>query len=417
MFVNTLESLLHPRMLTIMTIDEHGFASYLHHSNRCTTSLSLGLGQSLLIEISPLLSISQLSMSIAELGKVEGSNLLSLLNLLLVRLDLGLQLVNESLHALMILPVFIRCISHLLDASLRLAKVLLAISHPAGLSINFRFKLTDPGLHLVHGLLSSLKSIGLSIIQSGLHVLDLALKQLTIPLKALSQLLLIPKLISQTGSINHGFLGFLLRETSLRNHLIQITMKSLHLRLQLPLGSSNGLVLASLVRQLLIGVRELLFSDAASSVRLLKKGPSLLQSILSRVSPALIGKQLITDNFFGPLLILKLSLGLPDLLVVLLNGLLGVLVSSIGMFQSSVKFNHIRFQLLLHPKSFSFALGLLFKSLLHGINSLLEVLTCAIEFIFLLSNAPLNLLPNLGELKLSTQYLILLLLKSTFSIL
>ena len=29
MFVNTLESLLHPRMLTIMTIDEHGFASYL----------------------------------------------------------------------------------------------------------------------------------------------------------------------------------------------------------------------------------------------------------------------------------------------------------------------------------------------------------------------------------------------------
>merc|ERR1712209_362870 len=186
---------------------------FLQSSNRCSTSLSLGLSQSLLIEISPLLSISQLSMSIAELGKVEGSNLLSLFNLLLVRLDLGLQLVNKSLHALMVLPVFIRSISHHLDTSLRLAKVLLAISHPAGLSINFRFKLTDPGLHLVHGLLSSLKSIGLSIIQSGLHVLDLAFKQLAIPLKTLSQILFIPKLISQTGSVNHSFLGFLFRET------------------------------------------------------------------------------------------------------------------------------------------------------------------------------------------------------------
>merc|ERR1712083_834580 len=88
---------------------------FLQSSNRCSTSLSLS--QSLLIEISPFFSICQLSMSIAELGKVKGSDLFGFLNLLLVRLDLGLQLINESLHALMVLPVFIRSIGLLLDTS------------------------------------------------------------------------------------------------------------------------------------------------------------------------------------------------------------------------------------------------------------------------------------------------------------
>merc|ERR1719216_375186 len=174
---------------------------YLHHSNRCSTSLSLGLGQSLLIEVSPLFSIRQLSMGITELGQVKGSNFLSLLNLLLVRLDLGLQLVNESLHALMILPVLIRSIGHLLDTSLRLAEILLRITHSAGLSINFRFKFANPAFHLVHGLLSSLESIGLSIIKPGLHILNLALKQFAVPLKALGHILFIPEFISKTSSI------------------------------------------------------------------------------------------------------------------------------------------------------------------------------------------------------------------------
>merc|ERR1719297_311866 len=240
MFVNTLESLLHPRMLTIMTIDEHGFASYLHHSNRCTTSLSLGLGQSLLIKVSPLFSIRQLSVGITELGQVKGSNFLSLLNLLLVRLDLGLQLVNQSLHALMILPVLIRSIGHLLDTSLRLAEILLRISHPTGLGIN----------------------------KPGLHILDLALKQLAVPLKALGHILLIPEFISKASSINHGLLGLVIRQSSFRDHLIQITMENLHLRFQLPLSTSNGLVGASLLRELFIGVRELLLSHTTSPVRL-----------------------------------------------------------------------------------------------------------------------------------------------------
>merc|ERR1719340_526007 len=357
-----------------MTIDEHGFASYLHHSNRCTTSLSLGLGQSLLIKVSPLFSIRQLSMGITELGQVKGSNFLSLLHLLLIR-----------------------------------------ISHPTGLGINLRFKLTNPSFHLVHGLLSSLESIGLGIIKPGLHILDLALKQLAVPLKALGHILLIPEFISKASSINHGLLGLVIRQSSFRDHLIQITMESLHLRFQLPLSTSNGLVGASLLRELFIGVRELLLSHTTSPVRLFQEGPGLFQGILSRVSLALIGEQVVTDNLLVSLFIFKLSLSFPDLLMILLDSLLGILVGSIGMFQSSVKLRDIRFKLLLHPKTLSLTLGLLLKSSLHGVNGLLEVLASASKFFLLLSNAPLNLLSYLSKFKLSTQNLVLFLFQCTLS--
>merc|ERR1719384_42385 len=237
-------------------------------------------------------------------------------------------LVNQSLHALMILPILIRSIGHLLD---------------------------------------------------------MALKQLAIPLKALGHILLIPEFISKASSINHGLLGLVIRQSSFRDHLIQITMESLHLRFQLPLSTSNGLVGASLLRELFIGVRELLLSHTTSPVRLFQEGPGLFQGILSRVSLALIGEQVVTDNLLVSLFIFKLSLSLPDLLMILLDSLLGILVGSIGMFQSSVKLRDIRFKLLLHPKTLSLTLGLLLKSSLHGVNGLLEVLASASKFFLLLA--------------------------------
>ena len=58
---------------------------------------------------------------LAELGQVEGCDLLGLLNLLLVGLDLALQLVNETLHPLVVLPVLVLLVAQLLDLALRLA--------------------------------------------------------------------------------------------------------------------------------------------------------------------------------------------------------------------------------------------------------------------------------------------------------
>merc|ERR1719471_784441 len=160
-----------------------------------STALGFELAQSLLVQISTLFSIGKLSLCLTELGQVEGSNLLGFFNLLLVGLDLGLELINQSLHALVVLAVLIRGIGQFLDTPLRLAQVLLSIATPAALGINFRFKFADPCLHLVHGLLASLESVGLSFIQTGLHVFDLALVEFAVPFKYLSKLLFGPELI------------------------------------------------------------------------------------------------------------------------------------------------------------------------------------------------------------------------------
>ena len=79
------------------------------------------LSQGLLIEVSSLHADGEVVLDLAVLGQVEGGDLLSLLNLLLVGLDLALQLVNESLHPLVVLPVLVLLVAQLLDLALRLA--------------------------------------------------------------------------------------------------------------------------------------------------------------------------------------------------------------------------------------------------------------------------------------------------------
>ena len=52
-----------------------------------------------------LLSLLKLLLGLPELGQVEGGDLLGLLDLLLVGLDLGLQLVGEVAHPVLVLLV------------------------------------------------------------------------------------------------------------------------------------------------------------------------------------------------------------------------------------------------------------------------------------------------------------------------
>merc|ERR1719210_2433506 len=77
------------------------FCPYL--CKRCRAGSGLPHGRFLFCSISSGSSISKTASDLAILGQVEGSNLLSLLNLLLVGLDLALELVDESLHALVVL--------------------------------------------------------------------------------------------------------------------------------------------------------------------------------------------------------------------------------------------------------------------------------------------------------------------------
>ena len=194
-------------------------------SQRRSALLGLVFGQGLLIQVGSLLRLSQGSLGLPVLGQVQGGNLLGLLNLLFVGADPALELVDQALHALVVLAVLISSIGELLDAALGLAQVLASISQAPVLSIKLGLQLADPGLHLVHGLLATLEGIHLGIIQALLHLLGLALQELPVPLQGLGQLLLGTELISKTSGINHGFLSLLLRQLCLSGHLIKISLE------------------------------------------------------------------------------------------------------------------------------------------------------------------------------------------------
>merc|ERR1712129_475141 len=67
-----------------------------------------GCGEGGLSSLGALVGSSQEGLGLAELSQVQGSNLLGLLDLLLIGPDLTLHLVNQSLHPLMVLLVFVR---------------------------------------------------------------------------------------------------------------------------------------------------------------------------------------------------------------------------------------------------------------------------------------------------------------------
>merc|ERR1719342_1066350 len=164
----------------------------LHRSNGSRATTGPKLCNSLLIKVSSLIGVSQVGLSLTILGQVKSC---SLFNLLLEGLNPALKLINQSLHALMVLAIFIGSKAELLDAALRPAEVLDSISLTAVLSIQLRFQLPDTCLHLVHCLLSSLQSICLCLIQTLLHILQLALIELAVLLIGLSHILLSTKLI------------------------------------------------------------------------------------------------------------------------------------------------------------------------------------------------------------------------------
>merc|ERR1719300_1826683 len=269
----------------------------------------------------------------------------------------------------MVLPVLILGIGQLLDLALRLPQTLLGIGHPPVLSIKLRLQLADASVHLAHGLLATLE----------------------------------------------GLLGLLLRKGGLRCHLIKIARQGLHLRVQLHLAALDGLVGASLVSQGLIGVSKLLLNHPSGTVSLFQESAGLLQSILVSIGLAVSSNEVVMSNLLGSLGILKLGLGLSQTKLVLLDGLLGLSIGSISMLKSSLQVHDISLQLLLHAVSLSLSLGFHLNSSLHALNGLVHVLPGGIKLLILLSHSALNLLPDLGELKLGTEHLVLLLLKSTLS--
>ena len=117
-----------------------------HGSDRSCALLCLILSQGLLIQVSTFFRLSELGLSLAKFGQVKSGYLLCFLNLLLIGLDLALELVNQSLHALMVLAVLILLVGQLLDLPLGLAHVLLGVALAPVLGVQLRLQLTDAGV-------------------------------------------------------------------------------------------------------------------------------------------------------------------------------------------------------------------------------------------------------------------------------
>merc|ERR1719422_1630206 len=381
------------------------------------TSSSLPHGSLLFSSISGGGSVSRGSSNLAVLCQVEGSDLLSLLNLLLVGLDLALELVNQALHALVVLLVLVSSEGEFLDGSLSLAEVLQDISVASALSVKLRLQLTDASLHLDHGLPASLEGIDLGFISTGASVLALGLEQLLVLLKGHGQLLLASEFISKTSSIHHSPSSLLFRQSSLIGHLIEVTLELVVFRLQLPPGSSNGLVDVGEVSQVLVGVSKLLLSSTSLPVSSLQQGAGLLEAVLHGGSLAVGGDLGVGSGGLGLGLGVNLDLGISDLELVLLDGVLGLSTAGYGVLQSQSEVTRVSLQLLLHSESLSLTLGLGLKGRLHGVESLGLVLADHSKLLILLGNSALNLGLDLGELHLASQDLVLLLLQGGLGLL
>merc|ERR1719295_2440905 len=93
------------------------------HNRACTKQ-----GELTISHLGSLLSFLKVLLSLAEFSQVEGSNLLSLLNLLLVSLDLLLKLASQFSHTILVLLVFIGLELKFLDATFSLLEALVSFS-------------------------------------------------------------------------------------------------------------------------------------------------------------------------------------------------------------------------------------------------------------------------------------------------
>merc|ERR1719195_1313254 len=339
--------------------------------------------------------ITQSSGNLAVLDQVEGGDLLGLLDLLLVALDLALQLVDQPLHALVVLLVLVTGEGKLLDGPLGLAEVLKDVGVAPALGVQLGLQLADAGLHLDHGLPAALQGVDLGLVGAGAGVLALGLQQLLVLLQRHGQLLLAAELVSQAGGVHHGAGGLLLGHPRLVGHLVQVALQLVVLGLQLPPGGGDGLVDVAEVGHVLVGVGELLHG-----------GGSPVRSNL-----------VVSGSGLGLGLGVHLGLGVPDLQLVLLDGLLGLRVAGDGVLQSQAEVSRVSLQLLLHPQSLGLALGLGLQGGLHGVQTLVLVLPDHGELLVLLGDAALDLGLDLGELHLAPQHLVLLLLQGGLGLL
>merc|ERR1712242_486844 len=156
------------------------------------------------------LSLLKLLLGLAELGQVEGGDLLGLLDLLLVSSNLLLELGGEVGHAVLVLPVLLILELELLDLPLG-SLVSLHVLSSLGLNIaELDLQLADAGLELGHGGLATAHGGVIGVLEPVLELPERSLESSLALAQGGGVLLLRPQLVSQTSGVNHRLLGLLL---------------------------------------------------------------------------------------------------------------------------------------------------------------------------------------------------------------
>merc|ERR1719187_30745 len=118
--------------------------------------LGADLGEGSLCNIRSFSCILHLVLHLAVLGEVHGGDLLSLLHLALVRLDLGLEFLDQILHALHVLAVLFGLECEFFEPPVGLSEVLSGLSVAALLGIKLSLELADAGFQLSDDALASM---------------------------------------------------------------------------------------------------------------------------------------------------------------------------------------------------------------------------------------------------------------------
>merc|ERR1719193_613802 len=339
-------------------------------------------------DVGALLGVLQLVLHLAVLGEVHGGDLLGLLDLALVGLDLGLELLNEILHALHVLAVLLGLESEFLEPSVGFAEVLGGFLVAALL-----------GVELGDDALASLEGGGLGLVEASLELGDGDLELLAQPVDVDGVLLLAAELLGQVGGVGSGLLGLLLGVLQLGNGVIHIGLHGLEVLLQLSLGAGEHGVLAGELLDALSGIVQLDLGALLRSVGSLEGDAHLFELRGEHVATALGHVVGFAGLFTGALLLLQRGAELLDVGQVFLDLFHGLGVGAVGMVERDLQLVDVSLELLLHAKSLLLGLGLSLERSLHGFEGTGVVLAGVLEFLLLLGETAVDLLADLGELK------------------
>merc|ERR1719429_919363 len=165
------------------------------------------------------------------------------------------------------------------------------------------------------------------------------------------------------------------------------------------------------------GVRNVILELSDGTVSSIKKSLRLFNLSRESSSLALRDANLLSNLGSGASLILEGLDGLTELSLVALDGLQSLRVGLVGMIETNLKFIDLSLKLLLDAETLTLGslLGLNGGSKrLHGTGM---VLPGVVELLLLLSNTPVNLLPDIGKLQLGAEDSVLLHLKSGLGLL